>query len=272
MLSESSGRFSPAKEQPKFPKDFEDSMHWDVACDACNTFLGMEPRFMCMDCQIFDLCSACKKSGADKKHALGNHVFAEIRDSGVWDPAVYGGRCKKCPQALPCACFIQARASDPYAFAKTDPSLDGDPQALALVLEMLERENALRLEPGAYEGVEERDRGAVTDGLQRTVAAEFLDQWHQYFSTVDEGVLFLRAAVGNFPSHLDALRGAAQYVDFTQHCRRGSLYPGRYLMYEETMNIGLVCARTEKKMCLGDLVDRADRAGHPLVLVASSGS
>jgi hypothetical protein len=39
-------------------------------------------------------------------------------------------------------------------------------------------------------------------------------------------VSFLRAAVGNFPEHLEELMECANYVRFTQFCKRGELRVG----------------------------------------------
>lgn len=46
------------------------------------------------------------------------------------------------------------------------------------------------------------------------------------FLTILKGVNFLRAAVGNFPDHLEELMECANYVRFTQLCKRGPLRVG----------------------------------------------
>lgn len=69
---------------------------------------------------------------------------------------------------------------------------------------------------------------AVTVKIQTRVVNEFMDRGKAggFFNDVDSGIDFLRAAVGNFPEHLEELKECANYVKYTAFCVRGPLRVG----------------------------------------------
>jgi len=75
----------------------------------------------------------------------------------------------------------------------------------------------------------------------------------------------LRAAVGNFPDHLEELMACANYVRFTQLCRRGSLRVGDLV---DGSDIPLVSPKDASvRKSLSDYLGKTDR---PLAIIASS--
>ncbi len=86
-----------------------------------------------------------------------------------------------------------------------------------------------------------------------------------YFDSIPTGLAFLRGAVGNFPSHLQALMRAANYVRFTQKCIRGSLRQGHEF---DGSCIPLVEPATGQAFTLADFV--SEQAKRPLVIMSSS--
>ena len=86
-----------------------------------------------------------------------------------------------------------------------------------------------------------------------------------YFDSIPTGLAFLRGAVGNFPSHLQALMRAANYVRFTQKCVRGSLRQGHEL---DGSRIPLVDPATGRAFTLADFV--SEQPKRPLVIMSSS--
>lgn len=143
---------------------------------------------------------------------------------------------------------------------------------------MLRRENELRLSDEAAQAYTSarddlNEKTAVTEVLQQRVVEEFLERGRSLslYVGVWDGLQFLRSAVGNFPSHLDELRACAQYVDFTQHCRRGSLRRGDTLSDERLAAVPLVDPRTGERTTLLDECNR-NRSVAPLVIVSSSSS
>jgi len=103
-------------------------------------------------------------------------------------------------------------------------------EALTIIKEMLCRENSYRLGQeyqAEYAKSEDNDWiSSVTERLQSRVVTEFMEKGKSIFTTLEEGLSFLRGAVGNFPDHLEELKSCANYVRFTQNCRRGHLKVG----------------------------------------------
>jgi len=69
---------------------------------------------------------------------------------------------------------------------------------------------------------------AVTVNIQTRVVNEFMDRakTEGFFNSVESGIDFLRAAVGNFPDHVEELKQCANYVKHTAFCVRGNLREG----------------------------------------------
>jgi len=61
-----------------------DRRHLGVICSNCEAPLGDGVRYMCLDCQSFDLCADCESDPwALGSHFKGEHIFAKIRDSTI---------------------------------------------------------------------------------------------------------------------------------------------------------------------------------------------
>lgn len=89
------------------------------------------------------------------------------------------------------------------------------------------------------------------------------------------GLKFLRSAVGNFPDHLEELMECANYVRFTQLCKRGPLRVGDKpnisdlpLFHPETGKLR-VQAFTNQQGAKEHLIDWL-QPDKPLVVLASS--
>jgi len=163
-----------------------------------------------------------------------------------------------------------ARPYDAFGFHST-PAQFADPrEALQLVKDMLCVENKYRL------GQEYQDEYAksedsewissVTQMIQERVVREFTGRGSpKYWSSMDDGISFLRAAVGNFPESLEELKTCANYVRFTQCCRRGDLRVGDKL---DCSDIPLYNPHNLSEM--KPLSAYFDTPNRPLGLIASS--
>jgi len=104
----------------------------------------------------------------------------------------------------------------------------------------------------------------VTVDIQNRVVTQFMPQATGIYATLDEGINFLRAAVGNFgESHLQELMDCANYVKYTQVCVRGPLRLGDFI---DLSTIPLFHPETFKQELLSDWI----RSEKPLVILASS--
>jgi len=146
--------------------------------------------------------------------------------------------------------------------------LSKDTRALELVKSMLRVENSYRLGEeyqSEYRKSQVDDwKTKVTVDIQERVVTEFLSQAEGIYSTLDEGINFLRAAVGNFgEDHLNELMECANYVKYTQVCKRGELKLGDKV---DLTKIPIYHPETAKKELLSDwIID-----DKPLVIIASS--
>jgi len=104
----------------------------------------------------------------------------------------------------------------------------------------------------------------VTVALQERVVHEFMARATSagIYETVESGIDFLRGAVGNFPDHLEELKGCANYVKYTQLCVRGNLRPGDII---DGTQFPLYDPHTLKKEYLSDFISHK-----PLVIISSS--
>jgi len=105
----------------------------------------------------------------------------------------------------------------------------------------------------------------VTYAIQKRTIGEFLNEGAKFFSTIDDGIDFLRGAVGTFPDRLPDLMACANYVRFTQNCRRGAMRVGDVI---DGSHIPLISPYTYEKETLTDHLNR--HAKRPLVIIASS--
>eukprot|EP01129_Flabellula_baltica_P009087 TRINITY_DN3652_c0_g1_i1.p1 TRINITY_DN3652_c0_g1~~TRINITY_DN3652_c0_g1_i1.p1 ORF type:complete len:113 (-),score=14.64 TRINITY_DN3652_c0_g1_i1:63-401(-) len=75
------------------PQEQYTEHHPHVICDVCDQSLGSAPRYMCLDCLDYDLCSNCE--GNDLiffGHFQGTHNFAKIRNSNMNRERIEGYR------------------------------------------------------------------------------------------------------------------------------------------------------------------------------------
>lgn len=103
----------------------------------------------------------------------------------------------------------------------------------------------------------------VTEIIQRRVVEEVLHKSGDYFTTYEDGIDFLRGAVGNFPNHVKELMECANYVKYTQCCVRGSLKIGSFV---DGKTIPIYDPFTFKKEYLSDYYS----PDKPTVIVGSS--
>jgi hypothetical protein len=107
--------------------------------------------------------------------------------------------------------------------------------ALGLIKEMLRLENKYRLSEEYLEeyGKSQTDNWkiSVTVTIQNRVVNEFMERGKStgFFEDLDSGIDFLRAAVGNFPEHIEELKECANYVRYTAFCVRGDLRVGNFI-------------------------------------------
>jgi len=146
-------------------------------------------------------------------------------------------------------------------------------EAFTLIQDMLKTENKYRLsQEYQVEYAKEDDsewKSDVTERIQARVINEFLPdpRSKKLFTNMEDGIDFLRGAVGTFPEHLETLKSCANYVRFTQNCRRGSLNVGDTI---DGKGIPLVDPYSLEQTSLSDYVNRSTSTARPLVLIASS--
>jgi len=156
---------------------------------------------------------------------------------------------------------------DPFAFHKSSEheKIKDDPVALELIKTMLRLENKYRLSKeylSKYaQSQKDNWKTMVTEELQQRVVLENMDQAKGYFTDIKSGIDFLRGAVGNFPHRLEELMACANYVRFTQECKRGDLRVGDVIEGK----IPLMDPATARKEMLSDFFSEK-----PLVIISSS--
>jgi hypothetical protein len=169
-----------------------------------------------------------------------------------------------------------ARDYDGYGFHVASCSFNTPEErseGFALIKDMLRVENKYRLSEeyqNEYSKSDDSDwKSEVTETLQRRVVTEFFSdpRSKRLFTDVPQGIDFLRGAVGTFPEHLDSLMSCANYVRFTQNCRRGPLRVGDKV---DGKGIPLVDPHTMAESSLAHYIDRGTQSSRPLVLIASS--
>ena len=265
--------------------------HNGLVCSACNQAIGSGVRYACLMCADFDLCACCENDFyVVDEHFAGAHAFAKVRDSRTIDVAALR-RNSAVPSAAPAAAVSPSKRytasevekirqtgvdvtppSVSYRYHVSHPGIDDDAEALDLIKRMLRYENSLRLAPEtvALYAKSQRDshKTAVTEALQRRVVDRFLADSvaQRLFTSMDEGLSFLRGHAGNFPSHFDELAECAQYVKYTAHCVPGDLTAGSVLPVAELKQIALHDVRSGP-VTLADVMRDAIR---PLLVAASS--
>jgi len=169
-----------------------------------------------------------------------------------------------------------ARDYDGYGFHVSKchfENKDHRNEAFALIQDMLKVENKYRLSQEYQDEYAKEDgsdwKSDVTEKIQARVINEFYadPRSKKLFTTMDEGIDFLRGAVGTFPEHLDTLKSCANYVRFTQNCRRGNLKVADTV---DGKGIPLVDPFSLDQTSLSDYVNRSTSTARPLVLIASS--
>jgi len=65
-----------------------DARHAGITCDGCRRAIKTI-RYVCLDCDDYDLCAACETDDKPDMHAAGTHVFAKIEDSRLVDVDTY---------------------------------------------------------------------------------------------------------------------------------------------------------------------------------------
>jgi len=111
---------------------------------------------------------------------------------------------------------------------------------------------------------EDKWKTKVTVDIQNRVVEQFMPQAVGIYETLDEGINFLRAAVGNFgEDHLQELMECANYVKYTQVCVRGPLRLGDKV---DLSTIPLF----EPQACKQELLSDWLIGDKPLVILASS--
>jgi len=104
--------------------------------------------------------------------------------------------------------------------------------AFPLIKDMLVVENKYRLSKDYLSEYAKSQtdnwKVAVTVAIQTRVVNEFMDRAKAlgFYDTVETGIDFLRAAVGNFPEKIEDLKECANYVRLTSFCVRGPLKVG----------------------------------------------
>jgi len=168
-----------------------------------------------------------------------------------------------------------AQPSMSFMFHVSHAGIDSDAEALELTLRMLRFENGLRLAPETVaryaESQKDRHKSRVTQELQERVVQRFIDDpvAKRFFHDTATGLSFLRGHAGNFPSHYEKLKEAANYVRYTADCVPGSLSVGDVVPHSALANVTLApMERCRDYVSLGDLI-AADRH-RPLLVVGSS--
>lgn len=242
-------------------------LHPNVICCGCREPVGNRIRFKCLTCESFELCADCESD--DKvftSHAEGSHFFAKIRDStSLTDGAIDSYRKKVANVSR--SLMHRNELSDSFAFHRSQnyDKLRNDPKALDLVKKMLRSENEYRLSKHYLTEYAKSQtdfwKTFVTEQIQQRVVSEHMSEAESYFKDTESGIDFLRGAVGNFPEHLPELMECANYVKYTQQCRRGHLRVGHTI----DGKIPLVDPHTQQRVLLSDYFSEK-----PLVIISSS--
>jgi len=237
--------------------------HPNVTCKGCLQLIGNRIRFKCLVGEEFDFCSDCEgKDEVFLTHAEGAHFFAKVRDSSTLDKNKLGEYRKRVETAY--ASFMY----DPFAFHKSagHAKLRYQPEALELTKKMLRLENKYRLSKEYLTKYAESQKDSwktfVTEEIQQRVVMENINEADGYFTDITSGIDFLRGAVGNFPEHVEELMECANYVKYTQECKRGHLRLGDTI----DGHIPLMDPVTSRRELLCDFFSK----DKPLVIVASS--
>lgn len=235
--------------------------HPGIKCFGCSQLIGQRPRFKCLTCDSFDFCSDCEANNeVFSSHFFGSHFFAKIRDSSTINEKKWTDYRQKVSE--------RSFMHDSYAFhkSKRHENVKNDSNALELTKKMLRLENKYRLSREYLtkyaESQEDNWKTIVTEEIQQRVVTEHLDEARDYFSDIPSGIDFLRGAVGNFPEHLSELMECANYVKYTQECKRGHLRVGDVI----DGKIPLLNPKTCERSFLCDFFSQEK----PLVIIASS--
>jgi len=219
-----------------------------------------------MICNEFDLCDKCEADDlVFNLHANGSHIFAKIRDSSMLNAnnlAKYKQIAEKIPRNF---------MHDSFQFHKSKnyERLRKNPIALELIKDMLRLENKFRLSEEYLSQYAESQKDSwkthVTDLIQKRVVHHFLSRAEEtgIYTDVESGLDFLHGAVGTFPEHLSELMECANYVKYTQGCKRGHLRVGDYV---DGSKFPLYDPLTMKKELLSDYYSPE----RPTVIIASS--
>lgn len=236
-------------------------LHNGLACDNCGTQFWETPRFLCLHCDNYQLCETCHETPKvlPRHDPTRTHIWAKIKNSTVLSPE----KLEKYRAS------VREPRHDAYAFHTWEKQrLQNDPRALEIIKSMLRTENSYRLGEEYQTQYKKRQddewKTKITVEIQTRVVNEFQDKAVGIYSGVDEGLNFLRAAVGNFgEDHLEELMDCANYVKYTQSCKRGPLRAGDIV---DCTKIPLFHPVTGKQELLSEwLVD-----DKPLVIIASS--
>jgi hypothetical protein len=153
-----------------------------------------------------------------------------------------------------------------YAFDDDEKRIQSP---LELVKAMLVLENDLRL---SGETIAEYAKSQsspwktkVTQELQERVVLHFMPV-SKFYKDLNEGLMFLRSAVGNFPNQLEELMECANYVKYTQHCVRGTLQVGDRVGGKIPSDLPVYDLSTLAEKTLGELLSQEK----PNVIVSSS--
>jgi len=214
------------------------------------------------------LCSDCEADDAIAgAHEGGIHLFAKIRDSSTINTDTFKKYQKQVESLAKSFMFAPQKLQDSFGFhvSANHATIKNDPKALDLVKKMLVVENKYRLSKEYLtkyaESQTDQWKTDVTEEIQQRVVNEHMDQAQGYYTSLESGIDFLRGAVGNFPDHVPELMECANYVKYTQGCKRGHLRVGDVI----DGNIPLMDPLSSKKELLSDYF-----SDKPLVIASSS--
>jgi hypothetical protein len=240
----------------------EEAMHPGILCNNCGHGIR-DARFVCLHCDDINHCETCHQTPqVQQRHDLSKtHVWAKIKDSRNLSFEKL--------QNYKNTARTKGLDFDPYAFHTWHKEeLQNSEDALNLVKEMLRQENSYRLGEhyqAEYKKSQSDDhKTKVTVEIQERVVNEFMVQANGIYKDLNEGLNFLRAAVGNFgEKHLADLMECANYVKYTQVCVRGPLRVGDKV---DCTQIPLYHPVTGAKELLSDWI----KDDKPLVILGSS--
>jgi hypothetical protein len=171
-----------------------------------------------------------------------------------------------------------------FGWCVSHPHVAQDDTAFQLTKDMLVLENKERLSAAVIKEYElaNGDTDAtseVVERLQRRVVSAFLPRGRRggYFHTIEQGILFLRGHVGNFPHRHEELKECANYVRYTAEMKAGDLRAGDILTANTLQAIPLVrvpAVGSDHQTPLTDntvsLYDVLCTAPHPTTLLVAS--